>query len=162
MSGKGEGVTKKKKGTCWKWWSRKVLAGNEERVFWMCLRVQKRAVSETVMQIEHLLSGFVITMSWLKKNQHKNTQTQDKIKKSRGKSSWLFFCMTDHKQSLVKAVSITIQICMPCFWLANSSPPWGDLWETFWKYKCEIQKTKKEYEKWRMLKRICDGFAEWK
>jgi len=26
----------------------------------------------------------------------------------------------------------------------------------------QIPKTEKEYEKWRMLKRICDGFAEWK
>lgn len=53
------------------------------------------------------------------------------------------FCVIDHKQSLVNAVSITIQICMPCFWLANSSPPWGELWERFWKYKCKIQRPRR-------------------
>ena len=76
----------------------------------------------------------------------KTLKPKTKKKKSHGKSwksSWLFFCITDHKQSLVKAVSITIQICMPCFWLANSSPPWGGFRETFWKYKCKFQKLRR-------------------
>lgn len=42
-------------------------------------------------------------------------------------------CVSDHKQSLVNVVSIDIQICMPCFWVANSSPLWGELCERFWK-----------------------------
>lgn len=72
-----EGVIEKR--TFWKWLSTRKVLQSEEWMFWICLRVQKRVLSETnVDEKINLLLGFAIAVLWLKRN---SSETQDKKKR---------------------------------------------------------------------------------
>lgn len=75
----------------------------------MCLRVQRRAVSETNADEKspvRVCHCYVVIKKELLSNPRQ--------KVSNGKSSWLFFCSAVNEQTLVKEVN-TVQIHMPCF-----------------------------------------------
>jgi len=128
-----EGVIEK--GTFWKCLSTRKVLRSEEWMFWMCLRVQKRAVSETNADEKiNLLSGFAIAMLWLKNN---SSHTQHKKKRKYWKilAVLLFFCLQagPHESSQYCTNTYAMLLTATC----SSS------WEMFWKNKCKIKKIKK-------------------